>query len=77
MMAGDGQRSEKDEKIFRKKLRKNLHNSKIIRNICNVLENTLRVWAAAQQRPSKLASAFTLHHTCRALGKRKSARSDP
>jgi hypothetical protein len=32
MMAGDGQRSEKDEKIFRKKLRKNLHNSKIIRN---------------------------------------------
>ena len=23
-----------------------------------------RVWAAAQQRPSELASAFALHHTC-------------
>ena len=28
------------------------------------LENALRVWAAAQQRPSKLASAFALHHPC-------------
>ena len=26
-----------------------------------------RVWAAAQQRPSKLASAFAWHHTCRPL----------
>ncbi len=28
------------------------------------LGNALRVWAAAQQRPSKLASAFALHHPC-------------
>ncbi len=32
--------------------------------LCNELENSLRVKAAAQQNPSKLGSAFTLHFTC-------------
>ena len=32
----------------------------------------VRVWAAAQQRPSKLASAFALHHTCQRQYERRS-----
>ena len=34
------------------------------RTFAAAFEMQRRVWAAAQQRPSKLASAFALHHNC-------------
>ena len=37
------------------------------------IKDVVRVWAAAQQRPSKLASAFALHHTCQCIWKCKTA----
>ena len=41
-----------------------LANIRFFHYLCNAFGNALRLWAAAQQRPSKLASAFALHHNC-------------
>ena len=50
--------------INQKQISKSLACLLIFLYLCNAFEMQLRVWAAAQQRPSKLASAFALHHTC-------------